>query len=99
MDLEIIISVTGLSERYVREIKAQWEETGHYRRVIEQHGVRGRPRLLDPGDVSYLAERITQAPDLFLDELKAELADIAGIEVSIAIVWRTLTRLGFTYKV
>ncbi|KAF8593677.1 hypothetical protein BDV93DRAFT_460568, partial [Ceratobasidium sp. AG-I] len=37
-------------------------------------------------------------PDLFLDELQKELSESAGIDVSIATVWRTLSRLGITYK-
>lgn len=115
-DIPLIIAVSGLSERSVRSIRDRWVETGSVR-APETHGIIGRPRLLDVGDIwvsiqyervwrseatythgQYLCERITQAPDLFLDELQKELSETAGIEVSLATVWRTLARLGITYK-
>jgi transposase len=49
--------------------------------------------------VKYICERITQQPDLFLDQMKRELSEIVGIEVSLSTVWRALRRLGITYKV
>ncbi|KAB5590974.1 hypothetical protein CTheo_5590 [Ceratobasidium theobromae] len=98
LDIPLIMAVTSLSERTISKIRQQWEETGSYRHE-EQYGIIGRPRLLSVGDIWYLTERITQAPDLFLDELRQELSVAAGIDVSISTVWRSLARLGITYKV
>lgn len=93
-DIPLIIAVSGLSERSVRSIRDRWVETGSVR-APETHGIIGRPRLTHG---QYLCERITQAPDLFLDELQKELSETAGIEVSLATVWRTLARLGITCR-
>jgi transposase len=49
-DIPMIMAVTDLSETTIREIKQHWEETGSYRRP-KTHGVAGRPRLLEVGDV------------------------------------------------
>jgi transposase len=47
----------------------------------------------------YLIGRIQQLPDLYLEELQAELRRKANITVSISTIWRVLRTQGLTYKV
>ncbi|KAG8724625.1 hypothetical protein FRC09_016383 [Ceratobasidium sp. 395] len=99
------MAIADISETTVRLIKKQWEETGSYRRP-ETHGVIGRPRLLEVGDLwdanmqrlQYLVDRLTESPDMFLEDLQDELSYVCGIDVSVPTVHRALDRLGFTFK-
>ncbi|KAG9088325.1 hypothetical protein FRC06_002093 [Ceratobasidium sp. 370] len=38
----------------------------------------------------FICERITNNPDTFLDELREELSEVCGVNVSLGAVWRTL---------
>jgi hypothetical protein len=46
----------------------------------------------------FLQGSIRQTPDAYLDELKDTLLQRTGQDVSLATIWRTLTRSGFTMK-
>ncbi|KAG8791555.1 hypothetical protein FRC12_008830 [Ceratobasidium sp. 428] len=80
-EIPLIMAIADISETTVRLIKKQWEETGSYRRP-ETHGVIGRPRLLEVGDLwdanmqrlQYLVDRLTELPDMFLEDLQDELS-------------------------
>ena len=37
-------------------------------------------------------------PDLYLDELRTELLETCGVSVSLATIWRTLIKGGYTMK-
>ncbi|KIK77083.1 hypothetical protein PAXRUDRAFT_779145 [Paxillus rubicundulus Ve08.2h10] len=46
----------------------------------------------------FLLGTIQKTPDLYLDELQEMLETSCGVDVSCAIIWRTLCRAGFTMK-
>lgn len=41
---------------------------------------------------------INEVPDMYLRELRTELKNTCGVEVSLATVWRALRRGGYTMK-
>ena len=43
-------------------------------------------------------KRLNECPDLYLDELRLELQDTCGTSVSIATIWRTLMKGGYSMK-
>jgi transposase len=59
---------------------------------------RGCKRLLDRDDLNYLESILRAEPGLFLDELQDKLRTVRDIEVSIATISRTLSRLAITNK-
>jgi hypothetical protein len=59
---------------------------------------RSRKRLLDRDDLNYLEAILCAEPGLFLDELQDKLRTVRDIEVSIATLSRTLSRLAITHK-
>ncbi|KDN41834.1 hypothetical protein RSAG8_07205, partial [Rhizoctonia solani AG-8 WAC10335] len=76
-----IAAFLGVSKRSVRNIFRLWVETGS----VHSSGdaALGHPRKLEPGMVAYIRERLAHRPDMYLDELKADLAKNCGIDFSI----------------
>ena len=60
------------------------------------HVARRRLVLLDQRD--WLLARVAAAPDLTVRALRAELAEVRGVEVGYGAVWRFLAREGLTFK-
>ena len=60
---------------------------------------RGRKRALDRDDLNYLDGLLASQPGLYLDEIQDKLRDIRDIEVSLATISRTLSRITITHKV
>ncbi|KAB5587631.1 hypothetical protein CTheo_8930 [Ceratobasidium theobromae] len=88
-----------VSERTIREIIRQWSSTGSIRTITATGpGVLGRPRALDFEAISYLRERIDNSPNLYLDEIKADLFETLGITIHASTISRTLKRFGITTK-
>ena len=59
-------------------------------------GARRRPVLLPERD--WLLARVSAAPDLTVRALRAELAELRGVQVGYGAVWRFLAREGLTFK-
>lgn len=59
---------------------------------------RGGARVLDMGDMNYLASLIEGRPKIFLDELQAELDFTRNIHVSISTISRALRHLAVSHK-
>ncbi|KAF9778378.1 hypothetical protein BJ322DRAFT_973507, partial [Thelephora terrestris] len=57
-----------------------------------------RQRLLKDSDLSFVREVIHAQPSAYLDEIQCKLATIRGVQVSLATVSRTLSRMGLTRK-
>ena len=58
----------------------------------------GRRRVLDDSDLSFIRAVIDAQPSIYLDELQHKLAVVRDIQVSLATISRTLSRLGLTRK-
>jgi len=59
----------------------------------------GRRCVLDNNDLSFIREVISAQPSIYLDEFQHGLATVRGVQVSLATISRTLSRMGFTRKV
>src|ERR1700722_1373614 len=59
---------------------------------------RGRPRILDNGDVEYVHALLQANPTLYLDELQEQLFAARDKDVSLAPLSRVIRRLALTHK-
>ena len=60
--------------------------------------VRGGNRLMNTGDINYLASVLEANPTLYLDELQDRLLQYRNINVSLATVWRAVRSLALSHK-
>ena len=58
----------------------------------------GRHRILVNDDIHFIHEVIRAQPSIYLDEIQHKLATIRGVQVSLATISRTLSRMGLTRK-
>jgi transposase len=86
-------SLFGVAISTVIDWVDAWRESGRLK--AKPMGGDYRSRL--KGERSWLLERIAAAPDLTLEELRAELAD-RGIHVGYATVWRFFAAEGISFK-
>ncbi|KAF7980969.1 hypothetical protein HWV62_35764 [Athelia sp. TMB] len=94
----------------VREIAAkQRVSIGLVSKVLQLYGMygsvinpfasgRGWQAILDEGDILYIEAILEANPGLYLDEIQAKLQSVREIDVSVATISRTLTRLELTRK-
>lgn len=59
---------------------------------------RGRPRILDQGDITYITSLLQANPTLYLDEIQERLLEARGVEPSLSTLSRVLQRLDITHK-
>ncbi|KAJ3713251.1 hypothetical protein DFJ43DRAFT_961584, partial [Lentinula guzmanii] len=81
--------------RVVQRVLYLWKEIGE---VCKGRKGRGRAQILNCSQCQMLVALLEHSPDIFLDELQLELSTQYGIEVSLATMTRTLTRLGYSRK-
>ncbi|GLB45421.1 hypothetical protein LshimejAT787_2200840 [Lyophyllum shimeji] len=91
-----VAALADCSERTVYNILAFHRDFNVVDNPFARH--RGGARILDAGDVNYLASLIDARPKIYLDELQEELAINRGVHVSISTVSRTLRRIAITNK-
>ncbi|QRW14035.1 DDE superfamily endonuclease [Ceratobasidium sp. AG-Ba] len=94
---QLTATVADICERSVRYINQLFRTTGD---VERPPGIlpMGRPRIFGNEAVEYLLEQIGQEPDMYLDEMQADLATNLEVEGSINTISRTLKRSGVTRK-
>ncbi|CAE6457508.1 unnamed protein product [Rhizoctonia solani] len=98
-DIGKAMRLTGLSPSTVKSIMTIWRTTGTTRsRVPRALVLTGRPRALQLGHIWYVAERLKQSPTLYLDEIRDDLSQVYGVNVSLATVSNTIRRHGITRK-
>ena len=96
LPLSTILDVLGYSRRtFFRTLKL-WRETGDV--VAAPSLIRGRLRLLNYDNISYLLLLIEQNPDYFLDELLDLLETNRFISVHYTTIHRALERAGVSQK-
>ncbi|KAG8681062.1 hypothetical protein FRC09_017781, partial [Ceratobasidium sp. 395] len=93
----VTAAVVDVCERSVQYVNKLFRTTGN---VDPPPGIlpMGRPRIYGNDAVEYLLQQITREPDMYLDEMEADLANTFGVDSSIRTVSRTLTRSGVTRK-
>ena len=111
MSPEDIAAYTNLSERKVRGIISHFNWTGDVK-VPTCEWPRLQRSLRDedikvcefvsssyPTDLyKHLFDTLSCMPDLYLHELRLELQQTSGVDVSISTIWRTLVKGGFSMK-
>jgi transposase len=96
LPLSTILDVLGYSRRtFFRTLKL-WRETGDV--VATPSLIRGRLRLLNYDDISYLLLLINQNPDYFLDELLDLLETNRFISVHYTTIHQALKQAGVSRK-
>ena len=93
--IEEIQELLYVSTRSVRRFLALFEETGDVSPAIQQ---RGPPRSLDAFEEMSLIQSLLNKPEMYLEELRQELIEISGTDVSVSTICKTLKRLGFSRK-
>ncbi|KAF8574852.1 hypothetical protein K439DRAFT_1371401, partial [Ramaria rubella] len=85
-----------LKQCTIEHILSTYRHTGHV--ISSPKQPRGQRQKLDGVDNVFLLGSITETNDIYLDELKANLEECCGTEVSLSMVWRALKKSGFTMK-
>jgi transposase len=86
---------TGISVRSIKRLRSAHRRAGE---VLCKSLVHGRPRSLTSMQSQFLCDCVKRTPDMALAELKTELQEVCGVDVSISTIARTLQRQGFTMK-
>ncbi|KAF8055895.1 hypothetical protein FPV67DRAFT_1433604, partial [Lyophyllum atratum] len=82
-----IASKTHFSLRTVHRILKTWRETGE---VSRSEGQRGRRRILNPYEVTYLEGLVEHTPDIYLRELQNALFKAFEVDVDERTISRSL---------
>ena len=93
--IEEIQDLLFVSSRSVRRYPTLFEETGDVSPAIQQHGP---GRILDAFEEMSLIQSLVSRPEMYLEELRQELIQITGTDVSVSTICKTLKRLGFSRK-
>ncbi|KAH7910153.1 hypothetical protein BJ138DRAFT_974421, partial [Hygrophoropsis aurantiaca] len=81
--------------RVVQWVRKLWTEIGEVSRDRRGHG---RSPLMSSVGIEFMLGLLEHSPDLYLDELQDQLFVLHGLDVSLAIIARTLKQLGITSK-
>ena len=95
MSIQQIENLLFVSSRSIRRYLDLFVETGDVAPAEQQHGP---PRLLDTFEEMTLIHSLLNKPDMYLAELRLEVIEATGTEVSLSTICRTLKRLGFSRK-
>ncbi|KAJ7301733.1 hypothetical protein DFH08DRAFT_640366, partial [Mycena albidolilacea] len=98
LDVYAICHYTGCKKRTVEGILEDYRKKGTVMREHLKLEMRGAKRSMSIGDIRFITSLVRHSPDVYLDELREQLEDTRGSEVSEATIWRTLKRCGFTMK-
>ena len=88
--------LAGCSERTVYEVLRLHRDYGQVTNPFTRS--RGRPRVLENGDVEYIYALLQANPALYLDELQEQLFSVRDKDVSLASLSRAIRRLAMTHK-
>jgi transposase len=95
MSIKDIVSLSNRCDKTVRNVLKTYRDYNDFTQPFTQLR---RKRQLDRDDLNYLEGILCAEPGLFLDELQEKLRTVRDIEVSIATLSRTLSRLAITRK-
>jgi transposase len=86
---------TGISVRSIKRLRSAHRRADE---VPRKPLAPGRPRNLTSMQSQFLCDCVKRTPEMALAELKTELQEVCGVDVSISTIARTLQRQGFTMK-
>ena len=96
LQLPDILDCCGFSERTFYRILKLWRDTGDV--VSPNPSLRGRPRLLDREDISYVISLVCANPEYFLDELLSLVKNNRFVSVHFSTIFKELERAGMSRK-
>ena len=88
--------LAGYSEQTAYEVLRLHRDYGQVTNPFTRS--RGRPRVLENGDVEYIYALLQANPALYLDELQEQLFSVRDKDVSLASLSRAIRRLAMTHK-
>ena len=91
---EEIEELLFVSSRSIRRYIDLFNDTGDVSPATQQHGP---PKTLEH-EKMYLVQSLMSKPDIYLEELRQELIQATGTDVSLSTICRTLKHLGFSRK-
>ncbi|KAF6752739.1 hypothetical protein DFP72DRAFT_849522 [Ephemerocybe angulata] len=91
-----IAILAGCTKRTAFNVLACHREYGQTNNPFARE--RGRRRILNMGDITYLQSLLQADPALYLDELQEKLCEACDVEVSIATIFCTLRTCNLTQK-
>lgn len=91
-----ISALANCSEATVYEVLRLHRVFGQISNPYRQQ--RGRPRLMDQGDMNYVYSILEANPSLYVDEIQQSLFQARNVDVSIATICRALKRLAVSHK-
>ena len=92
---EEIEELLFVSARSIRRYIALFDETGDVSPASQRHGP---PKRLDAFEEMSHVQSLVNKPDMYLEELRQELIQATGTDVSLSTICRTLKYLGFSRK-
>jgi len=90
-----IAQLFGVHESFLYKLRRQQRELGHIAPL--PHGG-GTVSPLDAGRLAQLEAWLEETPDATLADLQTQLAERAGLQVSLTTVWRALQKLDWPRK-
>lgn len=97
LSTEEIAAITGLSKRTIQRVFKVYMHTNTVESNPRKHGL-SRKSKLGFVELQYLVRCIEHSPDIYLEELRANLAEYAGCKASISAISRALHKMGYTRK-
>lgn len=91
----VLADLFGVSVSFVEKLLRRHRSTGH---VAPKPPAGGQQRRLGPAAEPAIHEAVRSTPDITLEELRARVADMHGLRVSVPTMCRTLQRLGLPRK-
>ncbi|KZP17418.1 hypothetical protein FIBSPDRAFT_667968, partial [Athelia psychrophila] len=82
-----IANICHVSSRTVQRVLELWRKHGD---VVREPLQAGRPRELDYLDLAYLEACVERTPDVYIYELKDQLMNARGVDVSECTISRSL---------
>ncbi|GAW01438.1 Homeodomain-like partial [Lentinula edodes] len=97
VSLDEIVTKSACKRRTLQRILSQ-----HRKRIqgtlLLTTDLRGRKRKISIEDMKLIHGLLANTPDMYLDELKQQLEERRGTQVSITTIWRTLRQTGYKLK-
>ena len=85
---------TGISVRSLKCLRSTYRQNGE----VAREPLAGRPRCLTSMQKQFICDCVERQPDMALLELKTELREVCGVEISVQTIARSLVQDGYTMK-
>jgi transposase len=97
LSISDIVLVSNRSQRAIYNILKNHDEYGQLSNPFT-HTRTGRKRILERDDVQFIDGLVSLQPGLYLDEIRDKLLEVREVDISLATISCTLSRISFTKK-